>query len=213
MTYAALSLLSDLRSKDIDWILSNSELRTVLANTVLVREEQPSDSIFLVSDGLFEVYVFANSASQRKINQLGPGDVIGEVSWLDRKPISASVRAIESSSVIAINTDTLDRKLNEDSEFAVRFLRSVARLAAERVRGLTSYVRRSEWARSEFPTTSESPLGTLRDLKMLIAAADKRALELNGVIPDPFPDQIRAMFDRLEGELNKTTIEPFAELI
>ena len=41
---------------------------------------------------------------------------------------------------------------------------------------------------------------------MLIAAADKRALELNGVIPDPFPDQIRAMFDRLEGELNKTTI-------
>ena len=114
MTYAALSLLSDLRSKDIDWILSNSELRTVLANTVLVREEEPSDSIFLVSDGLFEVYVFANSASQRKINQLGPGEVIGEVSWLDRKPISASVRAIESSSVIAINTDTLDRKLNED---------------------------------------------------------------------------------------------------
>ena len=47
----------------------------------------------------------------------------------------------------------------------------------------------------------------------MIAAADKRALELKGVIPDPYPDQIRAMFDRLEGELDETTIEPFAKLI
>ena len=41
MTYAALGLLSDLSSKDIDWILSNSELRTVLANTVLVPKNGP----------------------------------------------------------------------------------------------------------------------------------------------------------------------------
>ena len=51
---------------------------------VLVREDDPSDTIFFVADGLFEVYVFASPAGKLKIGQLGPGDVIGEISWLDR---------------------------------------------------------------------------------------------------------------------------------
>jgi hypothetical protein len=42
-------------SPDTDWILENSALRTVLANGVL-NEGDRSDFIYLIADGLFEVY-------------------------------------------------------------------------------------------------------------------------------------------------------------
>ena len=93
MSYVALDIFQQLRQEDIHWLLASSELRTLSSNSVLVREDDPSDTIFFVADGLFEVYVFADPAGKLKVGQLGPGEVIGEISWLDRKPVSASVRA------------------------------------------------------------------------------------------------------------------------
>ena len=63
-------------------------------------------------------------ATSIKVGQLGPGEVIGEISWLDRKPVSASVRAVETSAVMALSTAMLERKLAEDPVFAARLFRA-----------------------------------------------------------------------------------------
>ena len=102
----------------------------IAANSVLVREDDPSEAIFFIADGLFEVYVFAGPTTRFKVGQLGPGEVIGEISWLDRKPISASVRAVETSAVMALSTAMLERKLAEDPGFAARLFRGIATLTA-----------------------------------------------------------------------------------
>src|SRR5882672_1357551 len=130
MSYVALDIFQQLRQEDIHWMLASSELRTISANGILVREDDPSETIFFIADGLFEVYVYGGSANRLKVGQLGPGEIIGEISWLGGKPISATVRALETSSVIALSIATLERRLAEDPAFAARLFRAVATLTA-----------------------------------------------------------------------------------
>jgi extracellular factor (EF) 3-hydroxypalmitic acid methyl ester biosynthesis protein len=203
MSYVALDIFEQLRQEDTHWILASSELKTISANGLLVREDDPSDTIFLIADGLFEVYVFSDLTGQIKVGQLGPGEVIGEISWLDGKPVSASVRAVETSSVIALDTALLDRKLADDSRFAARFLRGIATLTAERLRRTTAQVRRSAWAAGPRSTAASSAEGItvlqkISELKALVAEADKAAIANNGTIPDDHATKVRKAFDRLE---------------
>src|SRR6476661_10140141 len=126
MSYVALDIFEQLRQPDIQWILASSEVRTLSPNSVLVREDDPSEAIFFIADGLFEVYAFAGPTNKFKVGQLGPGEIIGEISWLDRKPISATVRAVETSSVLALSIAALERKLAADPGLAARLFRSIA---------------------------------------------------------------------------------------
>ncbi len=140
MSYVALDIFQQLRPVDIHWMLATAELRTIAPNGVLVREDDPPETIFFIADGLFEAYVYGHSTSQLRVGQLGPGEIVGEISWLDGKPISATVRALETSSVIALSIPTLERKLAEDPAFAARFFRAVATLEAKRLRTTTAQV-------------------------------------------------------------------------
>jgi CRP/FNR family cyclic AMP-dependent transcriptional regulator len=197
MSYVALDIFEHLRPEDTQWILASAELKTIAGNSLLVREDEPSDSIFFIADGLFEVYVFGGLMGQIKVGQLGAGEVIGEISWLDRKPVSASVRAAETSSVIALSTAMLDRKLADDAGFAARFLRGIATLTAERLRKTTAQVRRAEWAAGERKPTGGSAEGNgvldrIAQLKGLIAEAEQSAAGAAASIPqDPQPGYAR----------------------
>ena len=201
MSYVALDVFQQLRPDDIHWMLASSELRTISANGVLVREDDPSETIFFIADGLFEVYVYGGSSSRLKVGQLGPGEIIGEISWLDRKPISASVRAVEVSSVIALSIASLERKLAADPGFAARLFRAIATLTAERLRTTTSQVRRAELGgQRAAPADSAAAtvvLDKIRELKRLVAAQEGGA----GPVPDQFADQIREAFAAVEQEI------------
>ena len=195
MSYGALDIFQRLRQEDVHWILASAELKTISVGSVLVREDDPSDRIFFIADGLFEVYVFAGQ--RIKVGQLGPGEVIGEISWLDRKPVSASVQALETSAVLVLSTALLERKLAEDSGFATRFLRALATLIAERLRRTTSEVRRSEWAAAPPPAgaatgDTSGVLQRISELKTLVAGAGSSA------ISDEHAAQMRKAFDALE---------------
>jgi len=197
MSYVALDIFERLRQQDIQWILASSEVRTLSPNSVLVREDDPSEAIFFIADGLLEVYVFGGSASKLEVGQLGPGEVIGEISWLDRKPISASVRAVETSAVMALSTALLEKKLAEDPGFAARFFRGIATLTAGRLRKTTADLRRSEWtagARTTTASTGEDDgiLHKLGELKALVGAAEQK-----GAVPEDAARKIGEAFDGL----------------
>jgi CRP-like cAMP-binding protein len=171
MSYVALDIFQQLRQEDIHWMLATAELKTISANGILVREDDPSETIFFIADGLFEVYVYGGS-SRLKVGQLGPGEIIGEISWLDRKPISATVRAVETSSVLALSIAALERKLAADPGLAARLFRAIATLTAERLRTTTSQIRRTEHgAQSAVPAGSAqvaAVLDKIADLKRLL---------------------------------------------
>ena len=95
LMHAALGLLNELTEEHIDWILRTGFERQVIANTVIVRENEPTVSIHIVLEGLFSVRI--SSLPDAEVGRLGPGEIIGEISFLENSLPSASVVAIESS--------------------------------------------------------------------------------------------------------------------
>src|SRR5207247_3189380 len=91
----ALGLLNELNEEDVDWIFRTGFERQVTANTVIVREGEPLAYLYIVLEGLFGVGVA--SVPDAEIGRLGPGEIIGEISFLENMLPSATVIAIESS--------------------------------------------------------------------------------------------------------------------
>ena len=100
MMQTALGLLNELNEEDVDWIFRTGFERQVTANTVIVREDEPLAYLYIVLEGLFGVRVA--SIPDSEIGRLGPGEIIGEISFLENILPSASVVAIESSLLLEI---------------------------------------------------------------------------------------------------------------
>src|SRR5262249_35544080 len=100
LMHTALGLLNELEEEDVDWIFRVGSERQVLANTMVVREDESLAYIYIVLEGLFGVRVA--SIPDADIARLGPGEIIGEISFLENTLPSASIMAIESSLLLEI---------------------------------------------------------------------------------------------------------------
>src|SRR6476469_392334 len=97
---SALGLLSELSEEDVDWIFHIGFERHVTAGTIIVREGEPLACLYIVLEGLFGVKIA--SIPKPEIGRLGPGEIIGEISFLENTLPSATVTAIESSLLLEI---------------------------------------------------------------------------------------------------------------
>jgi CRP-like cAMP-binding protein len=128
----ALYFLGILNDSDIDWLVAAGRRREVAAGIALIEEGGPLDSVFLVIDGAFAVRTRA--VDGREIARLMSGEVMGEMSFVDRAPPSATVQALELSFVLEIPRRRLNSRLAEDPGFAARFYRALSMFLAARLR-------------------------------------------------------------------------------
>ena len=126
----ALCFLSILSDSDLDWIIRHGSKQRVPVGAVLIRQRQPIDSLYFVLEGEFEV--FTNKAPLLAV--LRAGEIMGEVSYVDSRPPTASVRAMIESEVGAVPRELLTTKLSEDTEFSSRLYRAMATFMADRLR-------------------------------------------------------------------------------
>ncbi len=88
-------ILGVLEDEDVDWLIAAGQRQELQPGDVLIREGEPCDAIFLILNGGLEVSVAALNA--QPIAHLATGEVVGEMSFVDGQPPSASVTAIEPS--------------------------------------------------------------------------------------------------------------------
>jgi CRP-like cAMP-binding protein len=127
----ALFFLGILSDEDVDWMIATGSRRQVPAGAVLIREGSPIDKIYVVLDG--SLRVMAGAAAGRVIATLFSGEVVGEMSFVDSRPPSATVIALEESLLLELPREPLSLRLNEP-EFAARFYHALAVFLADRLR-------------------------------------------------------------------------------
>jgi bacteriocin-type transport-associated protein len=127
-----LYLLGHLTDDDVEWMVANGTREHVPTGTVLIREGEPIQALHIVLDGEFQVS-FPSSSGLDPV-PLGSGEVLGEISFIDARPPSATVTARHDSVVLAIPRRALAARLDSDTAFAARFYRSLAVFLAHRVR-------------------------------------------------------------------------------
>ncbi len=124
-----LFLLGQVSDEDVEWMLSIGSTRSLAAGDVLIERGDPVDAVYIVLRGVFAVTV-----GTREVNRLGSGEVIGEMSFVDARPPSATVTALEPSAVFAIPRAALSARLEDDTAFAARFYRALTLFLSDRLR-------------------------------------------------------------------------------
>ena len=74
---------------------------------------------------------------EREIARIGAGEIVGEMSFVDARPPSATVRAATDVVVYAISKQLLQWHLEHNVAFAARFYKAVATFLSDRVRQAT----------------------------------------------------------------------------
>lgn len=126
-----LFLFGQLSDGDVEWLFAHGLKQRVPAGTVLIRQGQHIETLYVLVEGVLEV-------SGPQIGEpisLGYGEVVGEVSLLDSRPTTATVRAMTDALVLALPRSALSDKLAQDAPFAARFYRALAMFLAHRLRG------------------------------------------------------------------------------
>ncbi len=129
-----LYILGDLEDRDLIWMSRNGSVRELHPGQVLIRAGHDVTELFFVTDGALEV----TTASGDSIASLSIGDVIGEMSFVEKRPPSASVTASGGARVLAIPRGAILAEFDSDSAFAARFYRALAVFLSDRLRAATS---------------------------------------------------------------------------
>jgi CRP-like cAMP-binding protein len=136
----ALVFLGILNDADVEWMLAAGVKQELNPGQLLIQEGKPAASVFLVLEGALSVV--ARAAGNREVARLLPGEIVGEMSCIDSRPPSATVKALGSVSVLAIPRLGLEARLSQDAPFAALFYRAIAVFLSDRLRstvGLLGY--------------------------------------------------------------------------
>jgi NTE family protein len=122
-----LQIFSGLDGEDRDALMAACVRRTVRRGEVLVREGEEADSVFLVMSGRFAVTI---GAASEPIGEIGPGQPIGEITFLAGGRRSATITALRDAIILTLERGTLERIAADRP----RIWRALATVLAERLR-------------------------------------------------------------------------------
>lgn len=130
----ALYILADLEDSDIVWMAQAATLERLDTGDMLAEAGREVTNLYFVVDGMLEVIAPTGS----RIAELGMGEVVGEMSFVEKRPPSATVRATAPTEVLAIPRDAMLAAFAFDHGLAMRFYRALAVFLSDRLRAMSA---------------------------------------------------------------------------
>jgi uncharacterized protein (TIGR02266 family) len=180
-------------------MLLTIQRETYKAGDVIFKEGSHGLAVYILHSGRVEIGKKAQDG-EIVVGILGPGDIFGEMGFLDHSPRSATATAVEDTVLDLVDKDYLDREFNQiDSDFReiitnlVKRLRkttqrlvSLARRDGKRVRGKISisFKKADDFFKSYIAnlgegglfirTTKNVPVGSLLDLEFNLPDSNQK---------------------------------------
>ncbi len=95
-------------------LVGHAEEVELAANTIVVREGEPGDALYIVMEGALRVY-----RGSETVAELGPGESFGELAIIDGEPRQATVRTHKRSRVLRLPRDTFEEALAAHPEIGL----------------------------------------------------------------------------------------------
>jgi serine/threonine protein phosphatase PrpC/CRP-like cAMP-binding protein len=124
-----IPLFQHMTYKELLAILGIARGRQFEKGQGVIKEGEQGDELFVLFRGKVDVL-----KSGLKIAQLKAGGHFGEMGLVDQAPRSATVIAVEDTSAISIDRDSLLKLMRRDSLLAVKLLWSFVQVLSERLR-------------------------------------------------------------------------------
>jgi CRP-like cAMP-binding protein len=114
-------------------IESIGEVKRIAQEAYLIRAGELDSTLFTIEDGHLDI-VTMREGEQVVLATVGPGDVLGEVSFIDDSPRTVSVKAGEETTVRAWDKKTLSEALAFEPQLLAKFAVALSELLVERMR-------------------------------------------------------------------------------
>lgn len=163
------------------------------AGDILFQEDENTFHFFIIQEGEVEVFKRSPGGGELKLAKVSAGTSLGEFAMIDRKPRSASARALTDIVAARVSPEAYEQLLNELPDWAV----SVMRALVERVRHTNEIVRalQSGLEKSATGTGLGAKLGkavdaveftdTSRSARIRTAEADETVTDFDFSVYDP----------------------------
>ncbi len=114
--------------------------KVFFANQVIFREGDPADRAYLIQEGLVEIRKqLEGTYEDRRVAQVHPGELFGEMAMIDDQPRMASAVAVEKTVCVVVPLD----KFHEKMAHADPFLAALLRMFTKHIRTLQVKINRT----------------------------------------------------------------------
>jgi CRP/FNR family transcriptional regulator, cyclic AMP receptor protein len=110
-----------------------AQVRRIPTDGMLIRAGELDSSLFTIEDGHLDIVVLRDG-EEAVVATVGPGDVLGEVSFIDDSPRTVSVKAGEETTVRSWDKRTLSEALAFEPQLLAKFAVAMTELLVERLR-------------------------------------------------------------------------------
>jgi CRP-like cAMP-binding protein len=117
-------------------LFEEAEHKTYSPGEAVLLEGAREAAIYLIVKGEARVER-ANFKGTREIAMLGPGEIFGEMSFVEENGASAAVVADKELEVIGVTGDAIRDTMEADPTFSGRFYQSIANVLSRRLRRTT----------------------------------------------------------------------------
>jgi len=115
------------------------EVKRIADGAYLIRAGEIDSTLFAVEEGHLDIVVMSEG-KMAVVATVGPGDVLGEVSFIDDSPRAVSVKAGEDTTVRTWDKRTLSEALAFEPQLLAKFAVAMCELLVERLRDMSRRV-------------------------------------------------------------------------
>jgi len=114
----------------LQWIEAEGQSDHVPAGTTLIREGEPAQRVLILRRGTLVATTANPLHRQERLADLHAGSLVGEMSWLERRPTVATISASTDSEVLALSGHSLDQLDRNQPHLAAQLYRLIAQKLA-----------------------------------------------------------------------------------
>lgn len=119
-------LFADFEDAELDEVLSVMKEKRFLRDATILIQRDPGESCFLIVSGEVKVSLFGEDGKEIILAKLGEGEVFGEMALLSGAPRSATVIAVQDTTLLVLEREEFTRLVMRQPKLALKMLSVLA---------------------------------------------------------------------------------------
>jgi CRP-like cAMP-binding protein len=132
--YQSGRVLDELTAEQWQVLHEHLDALTVRAGDVLVREGETTRGLYIIAEGEFEVTADTPEHGRRRLRSIGPNTILGEISFVDGEPRTATVSALSEGLAYRLTLEGFARLQEDAPKLASLLMLLLAQILASRYR-------------------------------------------------------------------------------
>ena len=136
----SFEVFDDLNDEDIENLLKITTSERYEPEDIIFDKDSTEESMYIVLNGTLEAYSIPKPDKKETLSNIERGKTFGEISFLDGRTRSASIKALEATEVLKITKKDFDKFMETHPKSAAVFYRNLGRILSAKIRSTDSFM-------------------------------------------------------------------------